>query len=205
MTDNGGRWTYERIAQGIKASEGHVALIAKLAEEKRLLLKELEEGNLSDGAHTHNELYEHRMWLTIYAIEAWKWWSGFEAVKSHRHADGELCFGGGWFIVMVKLPAGWISYHYEDEYWDLFAVPEAKTPPEYDGHTAADVVDRMRRSTGQVNLANVGQRLAREKFTELEDRIKELEADSRKLAALEAMGVDNWEGYEIALEEMEDD
>lgn len=169
------------------------------------LMKKLEAGELSDGAHTHNELYEHRMWLTIHAMEAWKWWSGFEAVKSHRHADGELCFGGGWFIVMVKLPAGWISYHYEDKYWDLFAVPEAETPPEYDGHTPADVVDRMRLSTGQIKLANVGQRLAREKFAELEDRIKELEADSRMLAALEAGGVDNWVGYEAALEEMEQD
>ena len=60
----------------------------------KVMKKALEEGNLSDGAHTHAELYEHRMWLTIYALEAWKWWSGFEAVKSRRHADGELCFGG---------------------------------------------------------------------------------------------------------------
>lgn len=165
------------------------------------LMKKLEAGELSDGAHTHNELYEHRMWLTIHAIEAWEWWSGFEAVKSRRHADGELCFGGGWFIVMLKLPAGWISYHYEDQHWDLFHITEAETPPEYDGHTPADVVDRMRRSTGQVKLANVGQRLAREKFAELENRVLELEADSRKLAALEALGVDNWAGYKDAMEE----
>lgn len=141
------------------------------------LMKKLDAGDLSDGAHTHNELYEHRMWLTIHALQAWSWWSGFEAVKSRKHANGELCFGGGWFIVMAKLPAGWISYHYEDQYWDLFHVPEAELPPKYDGHTAADVVDRMRLSVGQVALANVGQRLARTKFEELEERIKSLVAE----------------------------
>lgn len=149
-----------------------------------VMTKALAEGKLSDGAHTHEELYRHRMWLTIYAIEAWKWWDGFEAVKSRKHADGELCFGGGWFIVMVKLPAGWISYHYEDEYWDLFTVPEAELPPEYDGHTADDVVDRMRLSVGQVKLANVDQRLARPKFVELEERIKALVAERNAQTAL---------------------
>lgn len=151
----------------------------EIAEMKR----QLAAGEASDGAHTHNELYEHRMWLTIHAIEAWSWWSGFEAVKSRKHADGELCFGGGWFIVMVKLPAGWISYHYEDQYWDLFHVPEAELPPEYDGHTPADVVNRMRLSRGQVALANIGQRLARPEFVKLENRIMELEAELREVKA----------------------
>lgn len=26
--------------------------------------------------------------------------------KSYRHSDGELCFGGEWFIVMAYLPTG---------------------------------------------------------------------------------------------------
>lgn len=155
------------------------------------LMKKLESGDLSDGAHTHNELYEHRMWLTIYAIEAWKWWSGFEAVKSRKHADGELCFGGGWFIVMVKLPAGWISYHYEDQYWDLFTISQAETPPEYDGHTSADVVDRMRQSMGQLKLASVGQRLARHRFVELEERIKTLTEDLSW--TLSELGHEHWQ------------
>lgn len=36
---------------------------------------------------------------------------------------------------------------------------------------------------------------------QLEARITELERGESKLAALEAMGVDNWEGYEAAMEE----
>ena len=36
------------------------------------------------------------------------------------------------------------------------------------------------------------------------DRIEQLEEDSRKLNALERWGVDNWSGYDDALEHMED-
>lgn len=36
----------------------------------------------------------------------------YEVHKSYRHADGELCFGGGWFIVMANLPTGQVSNHY---------------------------------------------------------------------------------------------
>lgn len=167
----------------------------QIAEMKR----QLSEGEASDGAHTHNELYEHRMWLTIHAVQAWRWWSGFEAVKSRKHADGELCFGGGWFIVMVKLPAGWISYHYEDKHWDLFPVPEVELPPEYDGHTPADVVERMRLSVGEVSAASAGQRLAREEFAKLETRIMSLTEDVSWL--LSELGHDHWQECESTAED----
>jgi uncharacterized protein with PhoU and TrkA domain len=38
-----------------------------------------------------------------------------------------------------------------------------------------------------------------EKVVDLEDKVQELEKDSRKLTALEAAGVDNWEGYSHAM------
>lgn len=50
----------------------------------------------------------------------------WKAHKSHRHHDGELCFGGGWFIVMIDTPFGQISNHYENEYWDEFHCEEKK-------------------------------------------------------------------------------
>jgi hypothetical protein len=34
---------------------------------------------------------------------------------------------------------------------------------------------------------------------------QQLKADSKKLAALEAAGVDNWEGYEFAMELIEEE
>ncbi len=36
------------------------------------------------------------------------------------------------------------------------------------------------------------------------EELKELLKDQRTLRALEAAGVDNWEGYEIALENLEE-
>ena len=25
-------------------------------------------------------------------------------IRAHRHSDGELCFAGGWFVVVAELP-----------------------------------------------------------------------------------------------------
>ena len=65
--------------------------------------------------------------------------------KSWRHHDGELCFGGDWFIVSAMLPTGLISNHYKAEDWDLFQVPEVeKALYEFDGHTPQDVLERLK-------------------------------------------------------------
>lgn len=63
--------------------------------------------------------------------------------KSHKHHDGEECFGGGWFIVMAELPTGQISNHYENRYWELFNIPELDTAWEWDGHTSNEAADRI--------------------------------------------------------------
>ena len=101
-------------------------------------------GDVSDGYHTFRELYEYRMlynaaWLNLSVQH-----NEFPVVKSWRHSDGELCFGGGWFVVVATLPTGQVSNHYEAEHWDKFLVPEGG-PPEYDGHTPAEAADRLRR------------------------------------------------------------
>jgi hypothetical protein len=68
----------------------------------------------------------------------------YNAHKSWRHNDGELCFGGGWFIVSAKLPSGQISNHYKAEDWDLFKIPETeKALFVFDGHTTQDVIQRL--------------------------------------------------------------
>ena len=65
--------------------------------------------------------------------------------KSWKHYDGELCFGGGWFIVVAVLPTGQISNHYKAEYWDLFKIPEVdKALFEFDGHTTLDCINRLK-------------------------------------------------------------
>lgn len=98
---------------------------------------------LRDEHHTMEELYDYRMLYNALAFNAWASAGTFPVVKSWRHSDGELCFGGGWFIVVATLPTGQVSNHYSAEHWPLFQVPEA-APPEYDGHTPEVAAQRMR-------------------------------------------------------------
>ena len=97
---------------------------------------------LSDGFHTFSELYESRCVLTagLFNLLAK---SGFETCKSWRHANGDLCFGGGWFIVMANLPTGQISFHYPEKDWSRFHLPETETGFAWDGHDTPDVHDRI--------------------------------------------------------------
>lgn len=108
----------------------------------------------SDGYHTFAELYEFRK---VYNAALFNQWGKmrlnifdgnsvplFDVHKSWKHNDGELCFGGGWFIVVAVLPTGQISNHYEAKDWDLFKIPEAeKAKYPFDGHTSHDVLKRL--------------------------------------------------------------
>lgn len=104
----------------------------------------LVDGETSDGHHTFNELYRFRLLYNAALFNAWAKASTVETVRSWRHHDGELCFGGGWFIVQANLPEGQISNHYPAEAWDLFAhVDEQARAWGWDGHTAADAAERL--------------------------------------------------------------
>lgn len=89
----------------------------------------------SDGYHTFRQLYFQRMMLFAVLVAehrdlAW---------KTHRHEDGEPCFGGGWFLVTIETPAGAYGYHYEDKYWDLFNCEELPKAKPWDGYDESDV------------------------------------------------------------------
>jgi len=115
--------------------------------------------NTSDGYHTFKELYEFRKAYNVALFNEWgsqtiveKKVGGaiietigkFNVHKSWKHHDGELCFGGGWFIVVAVLPTGQISNHYKAEDWDLFKIPEVeKALFPFDGHTGEDVIKRL--------------------------------------------------------------
>ena len=127
-------------------------------------------GELSDGYHTYDELYDFRKMYNAVLFNEWASIEGYaypvsftekpgtlkiekepkkviglyNVHKSWKHNDGELCFGGGWFIVSAMLPTGLISNHYKSEDWDLFKVPEVeKAIYEYDGHTPQDTLTRL--------------------------------------------------------------
>ena len=91
--------------------------------------------DVSDGFHTFRQLYYQRMMLFAVIVKQNK----DKAWKSLRHEDGELCFGGGWFIVGVDTPEGSYTYHYEDNYYSLFDCKELERGKHWDGHTEKDV------------------------------------------------------------------
>jgi len=102
-------------------------------------------GSMSDGYHTFDELYEFRKVYNAALFNEWANTGKYHVHKSLCHHDGELCFGGGWFIVVAMLPTGQISNHYQVSDWDLFQIPaEDQALFEFDGHTANDVAIRLR-------------------------------------------------------------
>ena len=96
-------------------------------------------GEASDGYHTFNELYDFRREYNAALVNSGVW----KAHKSYRHHSGELCFGGGWFIVIIETPFGQISNHYENQYWDEFHCEEKEFADKWDGHTEKDVIARL--------------------------------------------------------------
>ena len=118
------------------------------------ILATSDKGRFSDGYHTFDELYEFRKVYNAVLFNEWAnaeycnedgSWGKYQVHKSWKHNDGELCFGGGWFIVSALLPAGQISNHYPASDWDLFKIPEAERAMfPYDGHTPQDVLERIK-------------------------------------------------------------
>lgn len=117
-----------------------------LTNTKEGLLEGYEDMDASDGDHTFSELYEHRYILFIklckeltrpqvVPVDIW---------KSKVHSDGKGY--SGYFLMGIGKEAGkQISYHIPMQYWDLanFA-QELEKAPEFDGHTSADVLERLK-------------------------------------------------------------
>ena len=101
--------------------------------------------DVSDGFHTFRQLYYQRMMLFAAIVKQNK----DKAWKSLRHEDGELCFGGGWFIVGIDTPEGNFTYHYEDNCFSLFDCEELERGKHCDGHTEKDVTRLLSLSPSQ--------------------------------------------------------
>ena len=112
------------------ATEALKLLNAHIAKEK---------GELSDGYHTFNELYEHRHALFIAFANT----NPSICWKSELHDDGTMF--DGWFIAGADLPNGVITYHLPVRLWELFLEwKELAHAPEWDGHTSDDVIERLK-------------------------------------------------------------
>lgn len=99
-------------------------------------------GEVSDGYHTFNELYHHRVVLFSVICNS----NPELAWKSKLHHDGTMY--DGMFIVGIETPDGQATYHYDiDPYWEMFSVQELPKAPEWDGHTPAQAIERIKRLT----------------------------------------------------------
>ena len=116
-------------------------------------------GDLSDGYHTFNQLYYQRMMLFAVLVKQ----NRDKAWKSLRHEDGELCFGGGWFIVGIDTPDGSYTYHYENKYFDLFDCEILDHGKHWDGHTEKDVT-RLLSLENEPTLDKIRERVELEKL-----------------------------------------
>ncbi len=108
----------------------------------------------SDGDHTFSELYEHRCVLFIrlcFILSCigidWgkKRPDPVYIWRSKLHADGKGY--KGWFVMGIgKLKGKQISYHLPMSKWKETKFADTlKKAPEWDGHTASDVLERIKK------------------------------------------------------------
>ena len=117
-----------------------------MIENRELFLKNIKYmlddndcGNVSDGDHSFSELYHHRAILTASLFNAHK----EKCWKSMLHDTGDMF--DGYFIVGIETKNGQATYHYPIEYWGMFDVKELEKAPKWDGHTANDAIERIRK------------------------------------------------------------
>lgn len=125
--------------------------------------------DLSDGFHTFRQLYYQRMMLFAAIVKQ----NRDKAWKSLRHEDGDLCFGGGWFIVGIDTPEGSYTYHYESNFYSLFECEELECGKHWDGHTEKDVTRLLSLPSAQPDApdTNVGDIISRQAaIDEIEER-----------------------------------
>ena len=108
-------------------------------------------GGVSDGYHTFNELYAHRVALFALVLQllpemAW---------RSEYHSDGTRF--DGWFVAGLNTLQGQITYHVPMEQWNK---PEWKgvitlsRGPKWGGHSSDDVLTRVAELTIQMKKMN---------------------------------------------------
>lgn len=105
--------------------------------------------SVSDGYHTFDELYDHRITLYIALCRTFKFAAESEGGNSqvwrtYNHSDGSTM--EGWFVLGIgKEPGKQITYHLPLNRWvETDFAEELDKAPEFDGHTSADVLVRLK-------------------------------------------------------------
>ena len=134
-------------------------MMATIDHTNKLLQGLKEDGmslkGISDGYHTFGELYEHRIALFIALCrmtkaESGHWTDGEVKMvwRSKLHSDGTM-FDDSFILGIGRVRGHQITYHLPLSYWDMteFAYT-MDNAPEWDGHTSADVLERLKKYFG---------------------------------------------------------
>lgn len=92
--------------------------------------------DLSDGYHTFDELYEHRCLLFI------------NLCLELRHDAYWRPHYEGWPLLGLRTNVGQITYHVPERFLPLFEGKIERGGPAWDGHTSADVIERLQALAG---------------------------------------------------------
>ena len=122
----------------------------KIPQKHKLIRAEGENLEVSDGYHTFDELYEHRvvLWIALckilYADPQYQTGQKADVWRSKLHSDGTSF--DGWFIMGIGRNKGeQITYHLPISKWEDTNFAETRDKaPEFDGHTSADVLERIK-------------------------------------------------------------
>lgn len=139
------------------SEEQYAALKAKWIEDINEGIKNQKEignkvGAISDGYHTFDELYAHRISLFRALCLLIHYYGvtpslavNLDVWKSKKHHDETEI--DGWFLAGIGSdPGKQITYHIPMQEWDTWPGNEfEKSPYEWDGHTSADVLERLRK------------------------------------------------------------
>lgn len=103
---------------------------------------------ISDGYHTFEQLYEHRITLYIALCRV----LSKDLQKEHLgifrtkiHSDGTNW--EGWFVLGIEdmITGEQITYHLPESKWDETSFAETlDIAPKFDGHTSEDVLERIK-------------------------------------------------------------
>lgn len=102
-------------------------------------------GKISDGYHTFDELYDHRITLWIALCRLLEHENINATWRAIVHSDGSSF--DGWFILGTRKNAGeQITYHLPLSRWEETEFAQTlDTAPKFDGHTSQDVLERIKK------------------------------------------------------------
>lgn len=123
---------------------------AQIARAKKEVA--VDTNRISDGYHTFGELYEHRIELfitvcrlhVVQSILLYGTSDQGSVWRTKLHSDGSSF--DGWFVLGINgQPGQLITYHLPISKWDECSFAETlDKAPEFDGHTSADVLERLK-------------------------------------------------------------